>query len=215
MAHPNRSGPDPSQETLLDIAEKRGLLKAQQAAQEGLDENGEPLIGRLGESILWSISLTMLHFTLDVLVAHQYAVDIKWPALIRRGVQAFPSKLQRPPAKINANESSCSPPLLLFPSSSFTIDSPTDTPSKDAAPPPPNILLHRQYCCGKLPYIHHEHAWILCSHEAGASSGLSLDLVRDRTGYLLGDRESDMLWYLPEIRRIFLLININHIFGIG
>jgi hypothetical protein len=24
-----------------------------------------------------------------------------------------------------------------------------------------------------------------------------------------------MLWYLPEIRRIFLLININHIFGIG
>jgi len=92
LAHPDRSGPDPSQETLLDIAEKRGLLKAQQAAEEGLDESGEPLVGRLGESILWSISLTMLHFTLDVLVANQYAVAIKWPALIARTIQAFPSK---------------------------------------------------------------------------------------------------------------------------
>ncbi|KAE9373567.1 hypothetical protein N431DRAFT_504206 [Stipitochalara longipes BDJ] len=90
LARPDRSGPDPSQETLLDIAEKRGLLKAQQAAEEGLDESGEPLVGRVGESILWSISLTMLHFTLDVLVANQYAVAIKWPALITRTAQAFP-----------------------------------------------------------------------------------------------------------------------------
>jgi hypothetical protein len=94
LAHPDRSGPDPSQETLLDIAEKRGLLKAQQAAEEGLDESGEPLVGRLGESILWSTSLTMLHFTLDVLVANQYAVAIKWPALFSRTAQAFPSTLQ-------------------------------------------------------------------------------------------------------------------------
>jgi hypothetical protein len=95
LARPDRSGPDPSQETLLEIAEKRGLLKAQQAAEDGLDESGEPLVGRLGESILWSISLTMLHFTLDVLVAHQYAVEVKWPALISRGAQAFPSKLHQ------------------------------------------------------------------------------------------------------------------------
>lgn len=90
LAQPNRSGPDPSQETLLEIAEQRGLLKAQQAAEEGLDESGEPLVGRLGESLLWSISLTMLHFTLDVLVANQYAVAIKWPALVARTAQAFP-----------------------------------------------------------------------------------------------------------------------------
>jgi hypothetical protein len=95
LARPDRSGPDPSQETLLEIAEKRGLLKAQQAAEDGLDESGEPLVGRLGESILWSISLTMLHFTLDVLVAHQYAVEVKWPTLISRGAQAFPSKLHQ------------------------------------------------------------------------------------------------------------------------
>ncbi|KAH8780553.1 hypothetical protein BGZ57DRAFT_24392 [Hyaloscypha finlandica] len=90
LAQPDRSGPDPSQETLLEIAEKRGLLKAQQAAEEGLDESGEPLVGRLGESLLWSTSLTMLHFTLDVLVANQYAVAIKWPALVARTAQAFP-----------------------------------------------------------------------------------------------------------------------------
>ena len=94
LAHPDRSGPDPSQETLLEIAEKRGLLRAHQGAEEGLDESGEPLVGRLGESILWSVSLTMLHFTLDVLVANQYAVAIKWPALFTRTAQAFPSKLQ-------------------------------------------------------------------------------------------------------------------------
>lgn len=98
LAHPDRSGPDPSQQTLLDIAEQRGLLKIPAGEQErpGLDENGQPLIGRLGESVLWSISLTMLHFTLDVLAAHQYAVEIEWPALVRRTMQAFPSMSSHP-----------------------------------------------------------------------------------------------------------------------
>jgi hypothetical protein len=93
LKQPDRSGPDPSEQTLLDIAEQRGLLKAQQAAETGeeVENNEEPLIGRLGESVLWSVSLTMLHFTLDVLVAHQYAVAIKWPELITRSFQAFPS----------------------------------------------------------------------------------------------------------------------------
>ncbi|KAE8444942.1 hypothetical protein EG329_014069 [Mollisiaceae sp. DMI_Dod_QoI] len=92
LSQPDRSGPDPTQETLLDMAEKRGLLKTAEDEQEvgGLDENGEPLIGRFGESFLWSISLTMLHFTLDVLAAHQYAVAIKWPDLLNRTAQAFP-----------------------------------------------------------------------------------------------------------------------------
>lgn len=94
LKHPDRSGPDPSQETLLDLAAKRGLLNTPEGEEEisnnGLDENGEPLVGRVGESILWSISLTMLHFTLDVLVAHQYAVEIRWPNLLNRMMQAFP-----------------------------------------------------------------------------------------------------------------------------
>jgi hypothetical protein len=93
LAHPDRSGPDPSQETLLDIAAKRGLLNVKQAGEmDETDENGEPLVGRVAESVLWAISMTMLHFTLDVLVAHQYAQEIEWPKLITRAAQTFPSK---------------------------------------------------------------------------------------------------------------------------
>ena len=90
LKQPDRSGPDPSEETLLSIAEKRGLLKS---PDDGLkDENlDEPVIGRLAESILWSITLTMLHFTLDVLVTHQYAVELSWPVIVKRSAQAFPS----------------------------------------------------------------------------------------------------------------------------
>ncbi len=84
LAQPDRSGPDPSQQTLLDIAAQRGILK--EAEEE------EPLVGRVGESILWSVSLAMLHFTLDVLVAHQYAVDVEWPKIIVRGLQALPGE---------------------------------------------------------------------------------------------------------------------------
>lgn len=215
LAQPDRSGPDPSQETLLEIAEKRGLLKAQQAAEEGLDESGEPLVGRLGESLLWSISLTMLHFTLDVLVANQYAVAINWPALVARTAQAFPSTLQSSLSfGANADRSSHPSPLLLLPSSSFPSDFPPKTIHTNATSPPPTALLRQQCCCRMLPDIYHEYAWILRSHEAGASPRLSLDLVRDRARHLLGDRQSDLLRPLPEIRRIFLPIR-NHRFGIG
>ncbi|TAQ84125.1 hypothetical protein B7494_g7549 [Chlorociboria aeruginascens] len=94
LSQPDRSAPDPSQETLLDLAQKRGILKTEQGNGNTSDAaiNGdEPLIGRLGESILWSASLTMGHFTLDVLVTHQYAVEIIWRDIISRAMQAFPS----------------------------------------------------------------------------------------------------------------------------
>lgn len=93
LKQPDRSGPDPSHQTLFDIAEQRGLLKPQPGDKfEEAEEDEEPLIGRLGDSILWSISLTMLHLTLDVLVSHQYAVELEWPVIMVRTVQAFPSK---------------------------------------------------------------------------------------------------------------------------
>jgi len=97
LKQPNRSGPDPSRQTLIDLAEQHGILKAKQVG-EAEDESNEvpgdtePLVGRLGESFLWSISLTMLHFTLDVLVSHQYAVEIDWSAIVMRAVQAFPRR---------------------------------------------------------------------------------------------------------------------------
>ncbi|PQE07339.1 deacetylase protein [Rutstroemia sp. NJR-2017a WRK4] len=91
LTQPDRSGPDPSVETLLEIAQKRGLAKAQRDRQAELDAEGEEiLIGRLGDSILWTISLTMLHLTLDVLVTHQYAVDLVWKDIFWRTAQAFP-----------------------------------------------------------------------------------------------------------------------------
>jgi len=94
LKQPDRSGPDPSSETLLDIAQKHGLSKAQQDRQARLDaENGEILVGRLGESLLWTVSLTMLHFTLDVLVTHQYAEDLVWRDITFRTIQASPGKL--------------------------------------------------------------------------------------------------------------------------
>ena len=91
LKQPDRSGPDPTQQTLLDIAEQRGLLNAQlgQKTDEELEDD-ELLVGRLGESILWSLSLTMLHFTLDVLISHQYAMEIDWRAISIRAAQAFP-----------------------------------------------------------------------------------------------------------------------------
>jgi hypothetical protein len=94
LKQPDRSGPDPSVETLLEIAQKRGLAKAQRDRQAELDAEGEEiLIGRLGDSILWTISLTMLHLTLDVLVTHQYAVDLVWRDIVWRTAQAFPGML--------------------------------------------------------------------------------------------------------------------------
>ena len=91
MAHPDRSGPDPSQETLLEIAAKRNLLRTQIDREKELEaEEAEVLVGRIGESILWSVSLTMLHFTLDVLAMNQYAIDINWSKVVKRASQAFP-----------------------------------------------------------------------------------------------------------------------------
>ncbi|ESZ90458.1 hypothetical protein SBOR_9152 [Sclerotinia borealis F-4128] len=96
LKQPDRSGPDPSVETLLDIAQIRNLSEAQRKRQAELDEeNKEILVGRLGESFLWTISLTMLHFTFDVLVTHQYAEGIVWRNVIYRTLQASPGKLYK------------------------------------------------------------------------------------------------------------------------
>jgi hypothetical protein len=99
LKQPDRSGPDPSRETLLEIAHKRGLLKdgANSSLGHGkasieLDEMSDPPIGRLGEAILWSISLAMLHFTFDVLAQNQYAVEISWPSITTKSLQAFVGK---------------------------------------------------------------------------------------------------------------------------
>jgi hypothetical protein len=91
LKQPDRSGPDPSQQTLFDLAEERGLLKPLPSDKNGEEEDDEEaLVGRLGDAVLWSASLTMLHVTLDVLVTHQYAVQVVWRDILSRALQAFP-----------------------------------------------------------------------------------------------------------------------------
>jgi hypothetical protein len=104
LKQPDRSRPEISHQTLLDIADQRGLLKERteslnQAEDAIAEEDSDPPIGRLGEAILWSISLAMLHFTFDVLVQHQYSVDISWRTVLTTSFQAFggePITLQLP-----------------------------------------------------------------------------------------------------------------------
>ncbi|KAK0637413.1 hypothetical protein B0T17DRAFT_485738 [Bombardia bombarda] len=114
LAQPDRSGP--SKQTLLDMAMQRGLFdqaqkkqeeneKAKRAARKAAgakneDDNEEeeededaklpPTVERILETLLWTVSLSMLHFTLDVLVQHQYSIDrIVWPKVWVRTGQAF------------------------------------------------------------------------------------------------------------------------------
>ncbi|KAK5655721.1 hypothetical protein OQA88_5258 [Cercophora sp. LCS_1] len=107
LRQPDRSGP--SEETLLDLAEKRGLFaQAQQQeaanrktaglpprpgsgeAEEDEDAVLSPLAERILETLLYTVSLAMLHFTLDVLVQNQFAMDrIQWPGVCTRAGQAL------------------------------------------------------------------------------------------------------------------------------
>lgn len=101
MKQPDRSGP--SEKTLLDLAQQQGLFaKAKQredtlrgnaspAATEAEDDSEPlpPIVERIFETLLWTVSLSTLHFTLDVLVQNQYAADISWPKIITRAGQAF------------------------------------------------------------------------------------------------------------------------------
>ncbi|KAI0156675.1 hypothetical protein GGR52DRAFT_195680 [Hypoxylon sp. FL1284] len=96
LAQPDRSGA-PSEDTLLKLAQDRNLFEQadQKTKPEEEDEDAEedelisPTAERILDTILWSASLSMLHFTLDVLVQHQYAISIIWPQIIIRSMQAF------------------------------------------------------------------------------------------------------------------------------
>jgi hypothetical protein len=126
MAKPDRSGPDPTQETLLDIAERRGLLNKAQEREDELrrmtaDDTTESPPGRFAESILWSISLAFLHFTFDILVQNQYAEEISWGNVFIRDMQAFVGMLA--PQIIHCKKLTTFnislPSLILYPASSL------------------------------------------------------------------------------------------------
>ena len=105
LQHPDLSGP--SEATLLDLAQERNLFnKADrkqakrlrgQVGSDADDEDEEeeedlgipPAVDRIMEAILWSVSLAMLHFAFDVLVQRQFAMEISWPQIVTRSLQAW------------------------------------------------------------------------------------------------------------------------------
>ncbi|KAI1114629.1 hypothetical protein F5Y14DRAFT_166518 [Nemania sp. NC0429] len=100
LAQPDRSAP--SEQTLLDLALERNLFEqadrhpANRHRSKGNHDDGDgddgelsPTTDRIMDALLWTVSLAMLHFTLDVLVQHQYAVDIEWPGIVARALLAF------------------------------------------------------------------------------------------------------------------------------
>lgn len=111
LAQPDRSGP--SDQTLLDLAQERNLFEqaerhpANQRRRKGGHGDGDdgelsPTADRVMDALLWTVSLAMLHFTLDVLVQHQYAVEIVWPDIVTRALKALVGKLGRRRAAPNA-----------------------------------------------------------------------------------------------------------------
>lgn len=108
LKHPDRSGP--TEKTLLQLAEERKLFEQAKKRQDAIrkkqakDADGgdggddgpglPPAVERVLETLLWSVSLSMLHFTLDVLVQHQYSVDkVVWSKVCLRTSQALLGKL--------------------------------------------------------------------------------------------------------------------------
>lgn len=102
LKQPDRSAP--TEETLLQFAQERGLFeqaksREQQnksqpyAAAESTDNDDDsgmpPAVERIFDTLLWMVSLSMLHFTLDVLVQNQYAVEISWAQVSQRAFEAF------------------------------------------------------------------------------------------------------------------------------
>lgn len=104
MAQPDRSGP--KSKTLLDLyEEKKSLLEhgqpfdAKHEDGQVRDEGGNILeaglgddepIGPIGNAIFYAVSLSMVHFTLDVLVYNQYRQDIEWGDIFKRTLTVFP-----------------------------------------------------------------------------------------------------------------------------
>ncbi|RYP21055.1 hypothetical protein DL765_002462 [Monosporascus sp. GIB2] len=98
LQQPDRSGPTGA--TLLELAQERKLFEQADRKQgkrrpKGNDDDDDddaaipPTVDRIMETILWSTSLAMLHFTFDLLVQRQYAMEISWSQIATRTVQAF------------------------------------------------------------------------------------------------------------------------------
>lgn len=101
LSQPDRSGP--TEKTLLQLAEERNLFNMAdqqqlrndqakgKAASSKPDEDDElsPAAERIMEALLYAVCMAMLHFTLDYLVQHQYAMEIEMPKIVQRSLVAL------------------------------------------------------------------------------------------------------------------------------
>lgn len=96
LKQPDRSGP--KAKTLYEIAEERRqeLMGGQPFDTNpdnvdfgSSDFSDEPL-GPAGEAIFYSVALSMLHFTLDVLIYQQYRQNIEWGNIWKRTFTVLP-----------------------------------------------------------------------------------------------------------------------------
>ncbi|KAK3301668.1 uncharacterized protein B0T15DRAFT_320730 [Chaetomium strumarium] len=107
LKEPDWSGP--TEKTLLQLAEEKGLFGQAETREAEIEKKAvpatiprttedvedddaklPPTVERVLETFLWTVSLSMLHFTLDVLVHNQYSVDrIVWPRIWMRFGQAL------------------------------------------------------------------------------------------------------------------------------
>ncbi|KAL4732317.1 hypothetical protein ACLX1H_001332 [Fusarium chlamydosporum] len=90
LEQPDRSGP--TKETLVDFAKGRDLFAEADRRQRELDGEGpllSPRTERILETLLWTGIIAMLHFTFDVLVQRQYAMDLDWLLIVQRTLRAW------------------------------------------------------------------------------------------------------------------------------
>lgn len=94
LQQPDRSGP--SKETLVDFAKGRDLFAEADRRQRELNGEGpllSPRTERIFETILWTGVIATVHFTFDVLVQRQYAMDVDWFAIVQRTLTAWLCKI--------------------------------------------------------------------------------------------------------------------------
>jgi hypothetical protein len=120
LRQPDRSGP--TEATLLDLAGQRNLFeqaarREKELRREGTgsgggggdgedddeDDDDDAVLSvgaeRVLETLLWTATMAVLHFTLDVLVQNQYGVQIKWGDITLRTVIAWFGK-DSPPSSL-------------------------------------------------------------------------------------------------------------------
>ena len=87
LLQPDRSGP--KTKTLYEFAAEREAELSAQAAAQQAQRDGD-IGAALGHALFLGPALSMLHFTLDVLVYHQYRQDMAWGEIARRSGTAAP-----------------------------------------------------------------------------------------------------------------------------